>query len=127
MDYSQLIENYLLSCGGSTKVEVSQTNEYAYTANIYYGDEEIENYLGTGSYVVLAFSYIDESTEDNVVGFDVTLEGCKIPEFDMTKGNYNDVNSGVLMGVSLVEEVAREVQKFLRNIRIGNEVWLSLT
>lgn len=126
MDYSQLIEDYLLSCGGSTKVEISQTNEYTYTANVYYGDEEIENYLGTGSYVVLTFNYIDVSSEDNAVGFDVTLEGCKIPEFDITKGSYNDVNSGALMGVSLVEEVAREVQRFLRNARIGSEVWLSL-
>ncbi len=125
MDYSQLIEDYLLSCGGS-KIEVSQTDEYTYTANIYYGDEEIENYLGTGSYVVLAFSYIDESIEDNAVGFDVTLKGCKIPGFDITTGNYHDIISGASMGSSLVEEVARETNRFMKNARIGSEVWLSL-
>ena len=126
MDYSQLIEDYVVSLGNSNKVEVSQLTDYSYIAEVFYGDEEIENYLGSGSYIVLAFNYIDESIEDNAVGFNVTLEGCKIPGFDITKGNYYDVNSGVSMGASLVEEVARVAQKFLRKARLGSEVWLSL-
>lgn len=126
MDYSQLIEDYIVSLGSSNKVVVSQLTDYSYIAEVYYGDEEIESYLGTGSYIVLAFNYIDESIDDNAVGFDVTLEGCRIPGFDITAGKYSDNASGASMGTSLLEEVARTANKFLHNARIDNEVWLSL-
>lgn len=126
MDYSQLIEDYVVSLGNSNKVEVSQLTDYSYIAEVFYGDEEIENYLGSGSYIVLAFNYIDESTDDNAVGFEVTLEGCRIPGFDITAGKYYDNASGASMGTSLLEEVARTANKFLHSARIDNEVWLSL-
>ena len=126
MDYSRLIESYIASLGNSSNVIVSQLTDYSYIAEVYYSDEEIETYLGSGSCIILAFNYIDKSIDDAAVGFNVTLEGCKIPGFDITEGNYYDSASGASMGTSLVEEVARAANKFLHSVRINSEVWLSL-
>lgn len=126
MDYSQLLKEYLESLGNSTSIEVSQLTDYHYTADIYYGDEEIDEYLGKGSHIILAFTLINEDSDDNSVGFEVVCEGCEIPGFDMSQGNFYDVNSGVAMALSLLEEVARTAGSFLSSVEIGRELWLSL-
>ena len=126
MDYSQLLKEYLESLGNSTSIEVSQLTDYHYTADIYYGDEEIEDYLGKGSRIILAFTFINEDSDDNFVGFEVACEGCEIPGFDMSQSNFYDANSGVSMALSLLEEVAITSRNFLSRVEIGRELWLSL-
>lgn len=126
MDYSQLIEDYLVSGGSSNKIEVSQLTDYSYIADVYYGDEEIENYLGSGSHIILSFSFIDVDSEDNSVGFEVTLESCTVPGINITSDN-DFISSRASMSFALLEEVARVAQQFLRTARIDREIWLSLS
>lgn len=126
MDYSQLIEDYLASGNGSSKIEVSQLTDYNYVADVYYGDEEIESYLGSGSHIILSFSFIDVDSEDNSVGFEVTLESCTAPGINITSDDNYFISSTASMSFALLEEVARAAQQFLRTAGIDRELWLSL-
>ncbi len=128
MDYSQVIEDYLASGNGSNKIEVSKLTDYNYVADVYYGDEEIESYLGSGSHIILSFSLIGTDPEENAVGFEVTFDSCTVPGIDIVQGKYyNDVASRASMSFALLEEVARVAQQFLRTARIDRELWISLS
>lgn len=118
MDYSKLIEDYVASLGNSYSISVGKSGD-DYVATVYYGDEEIENYLGTGSCFTITFSFIDVDTHENAVGFEVDIAACEVP------GISEDV-SNLSMALALLEEVVRYTQLFFRKIDMDREIWLSL-
>lgn len=123
-NYVDVLQDYFYSNGGCTDVVVTPITDTEYTVEVYYTDEEIENYLDQGSSMTFSVKNLREVPEENAICFDVQFTSIFIPGLDRTDNRslFSDVPS---MECSLLEEVARAAQKFLRYVRIG-ENWLDL-
>ena len=117
MDYSLIFEDYFMGLRNCTQVRVSQLTDYSYEAEIYYGDEEIENYLGAGSTIVLTLNALSEDSENQI--FNVNIEGITIPEV----GKAEIDKSNATMTLSLLEEVARAAHRFITSV--DDELWIN--
>ena len=122
--YVNVLQDYFYSNGGCTDVVVTQLTDTEYTVEVYYTDEEIENYQDQGSSMTFSVKNLREVPEESAICFDVQFTAIFIPGLDRTDNRslFSDVPS---MEGSLLEEVARAAQKFLRYVRIG-ENWLDL-
>ena len=120
MDYSSIFKDYFMGLGNCTQVRVSQLTDYSYEAEIYYGDEEIENYLGAGSTIILTLNAISEEGENQI--FHVNLEGITIPEVNKTEID----ESNATMTLSLLEEVARAAHRFITSAQVDDELWINI-
>lgn len=117
MDYAQLIEDYLASKGNSNTIEVTPHGD-GYIAEIYYGDEEIENYLGTGATTTLYFTNFQEDPTDGTVVCHCDLIRCVIPGLNLTGKD----NPG--MATMLLEEVASVTNRLLGSLDYDRDIWL---
>ena len=119
MDYAQVIEDYLASKGNSNTIEVTRHRD-GYIAEVYYGDEEICNYLGTGATTTLYFTDLQEDPEDNTVFCHCDLLRCVVPGINLTGKD----NPG--MALMLLEEVTRATSRLLHSLDYDQDIWLDL-
>lgn len=122
--YADVLQDYFYSNGGCTDVVVTPLTDTEYTVEVYYTDEEIENFLDQGSSMTFSVKNLREVPEESAICFDVQFTSIFIPGIDRTasRGLFSDVPA---MECTLLEEVARAAQKFLRYVRVG-ENWLDL-
>jgi len=120
MDFSHAIEEYIASAGNSDRIDVYPQDD-GYIAEIYYGDEEISNYLGDGATTTLYFSDCGVDSEDNSMYCHCKLISCVVPGLNLTEGD------NPVMAAYLLEEVARAVSGLLSSIDIDQDIWISLS
>jgi hypothetical protein len=114
----ELIEYYLYRINNSFKIELSETAD-GYIADLYYGDEEIENYLGTGFTIKLAVTDIQEDPVDNSVGFVLHLISCTAPSLDI-----NGDTRSPYFTAEMYAELGRVLGDFFHDIQLDEEVWI---
>lgn len=122
MNYSEFLENFLYSQlkGNFTSATVSQLTDSTYEAEIYYGDEEIENYLGRGFDLILFINVTGVDEVDNSIGLTLSLVKFSAPDFSTTD------TQGIYMKASLYQEVANAAYKCLNCIDFDSEYWEAL-
>jgi len=122
MDYSGIFEDFLTYQlqGNFNSVTVSQLPDSIYQAEIHYGDEEIENYLGRGFDLIFYINIVDIDEIENAI--DITLELVKFSAPDFSTTDAEDIH----MRSYLYQEVANVVYKCLNCIEFDREYWVSL-
>ena len=122
MNYSEIFEDFLATeiRGNFTSVAVSQLTDSTYQAEIHYGDEEIENYLGSGFDLTLIINVTNIDELDNSIGFTLSLVKFSAPDFSTTDAE------GIYMKASLYQEVANAAYKCLHYIEFDYEYWVVL-
>lgn len=125
MDYSELLENYFYALGGNSAV-ATKYDDFTYTVEITYGDEEIETYLGSGFKIILKITDFAVDEAENAV-FVPSLVRYIIPGINVgsRSGNTNAL-SNPYMACSLLEEVSRVAAKFFHRVNLDRENWVSL-
>jgi hypothetical protein len=121
MDYSSFFEDYLLGevRGNCNNISVKKLTESIYQADIYYSDEEIENYLDRGFNLILKITITEIDELDNSIGFELDLIDFVAPGVSETNSDY------LHMATSLYSEVARTAYECIYHINFGSN-WLSL-
>lgn len=122
MDYSEIFEDFLTYQlqGNFNSVTVFQLSDSGYQAEIHYGDEEIENYLGSGFDLTFFINVIAVDEMDNDVEVEFALVKFSAPDFSTTDAE--DIH----MKASLYQEVANAAYKCLSCIEFDHEYWVSL-
>lgn len=122
MDYSRFFEDYFYTQGNCTEVNVTRYEDTVYTVEAMYCDEEIENYLGGGSSIVLKLDNVGLADDETAISFIPSLVRLVIPSLNITGKEYNDPE----MACSLLEEVARVAKQFLDEVDFDTENWIDI-
>lgn len=122
MDYSQFFEDYFYTQGNCTEVNVTRYEDTVYTVEALYCDEEIENYLGGGSSIVLKLDNVGLADDETAIGFIPSLVRLIIPNLNITGEGYSDPG----MACAILEEVARAAKQFLQGIDLKTENWIDI-
>ena len=121
MDYSDILEEYFYGINHNDTI-ATKYDDSTYTVEITYGDEEIENYLGSDLKIVLMISDLTFIADENSISFIPTLVRCTIPGINIGSNYPNDP----YMACSLLKEVAEVGYRLFYGIDLGREIWVSL-
>lgn len=129
MDFKSILEDYFASKGGNEIIVSPTSSTSNFHVVMYYGDEEIENYLREGAKISWLVTNVRPDEVENAVAFNIALEFVSVPGFQAVSREFNDFISGTTMALSLLQETSRAAEKIVRQVSndiVDGEIYLGV-
>lgn len=129
MDFKSILEDYFASKGGNEVIVSPTASNSNFHVVIYYGDEEIENYLREGAKISWLVTNVRPDEVENAIAFNIALDFVSVPGFQAVSREFNDFISGTTMALSLLQETSRAAEKIVRQVSndiVDGEIYLGV-